>query len=56
MVGLSTFQSLTRSGSPPNVRVFVTYGFSIPHLANHNQLSLTIQAANGDLFNIGSNR
>jgi hypothetical protein len=28
----------------------------VQHLANHNQLSLTMQAASGDLFNIGSNR
>jgi hypothetical protein len=26
------------------------------YLANHNQLSITMQAASGDLFNIGSNR
>jgi hypothetical protein len=26
------------------------------YLANHNQLSVTIQAASGDLFNMGSNR
>jgi len=26
------------------------------YLANHNQISITLQAASGDLFNIGSNR